>query len=128
MGIVYVPLFTLAFSTLDERLRTQATGLFQLMRNFGSSLAVAVFVTLLARNTTINRSDLIEHFTLYRAALMPEQWALETAKGIAALDAGLTRQASVIAYANNFFLLALAALVAVPLVFLYRMGRPAGAR
>ncbi len=128
MGVVYVPLFTLAFSTLDGRLRTQATGLFQLMRNFGSSLAVAVFVTLFARNTTINRSDLLEHFTLYRSTLLPEQWSLDTVKGIAALNAELTRQAEMIAYANNFFLLALAALIAVPVVFLYRMGRPAGAR
>jgi DHA2 family multidrug resistance protein len=50
---------------------------------------------------------------------------VHTDTGLAMLDRIVTQQASMIAYANDFKLLMLLALVTVPLVFLIRKSRPA---
>ncbi|TGV64688.1 EmrB/QacA family drug resistance transporter, partial [Mesorhizobium sp. M00.F.Ca.ET.158.01.1.1] len=58
MGMVFVPLSTVAFATLDARYRTDATSLFSLVRNLGSSIGVSVVTVLLVRNTQINHAEL----------------------------------------------------------------------
>lgn len=124
MGMVYVPLFSLAFTTLPQERRMEAAGIFQLMRNLGSSVSVAIFATLLARNIVINRSDLAEHVTrtreLLRPGAVPELWNIDTVEGLAALNAEVTHQAAMIAYVNNFYLIALVALCVAPMGLLFR--------
>ncbi|MDH3233925.1 MAG: DHA2 family efflux MFS transporter permease subunit [Alphaproteobacteria bacterium] len=125
MGLIYSPLFTLTFVTLDPKLRGEATGIFQLLRNVGSSMAVAIFLTLLVRNTTINRAGLVTNITEYNEALRSAEiatsWNLTTPQGIAAINAEISRQAELIAYANDFYLLCFVTLGMIPLaLFLKR--------
>jgi DHA2 family multidrug resistance protein len=123
MGLVYSPLFTLTFVTLNPALRGEATGIFQLMRNVGSSVAVAVFLTLLVRNTTINRANLVNNVTDYNAALHSggvAAWNLNTPEGVAAINAVVTRQAELIAYSNDFYLLCIITLGMIPLAIFLR--------
>jgi DHA2 family multidrug resistance protein len=54
-------------------------------------------------------------------------WNPLTAAGRAALDDEITRQATVIAFIDDFKLMMITALVAIPLVFLLRRGRQAPA-
>jgi len=131
MGLVYSPLFTLTFVTLKPELRGEATGIFQLLRNVGSSVAVAVFLTLLVRNTTVNRANLVNSVTDYNEALqsgyLSALWNLNTLEGLAALDAAVTRQAELIAYSNDFYLLCFVTLGMIPLaLFLKRPPAPDG--
>jgi len=133
LGLVYVPLLAVSFSTLPTQHRTEGTGFFNLMRNIGSSISVAVFAGLLIRNTSINHAVLAEHISPYRAAahsLAGHLQSFDSARALAMVDAEVTRQAAMIAYANDFYLVVLAALVAVPLVFLLRPAtdRPAHRR
>lgn len=123
MGLIYSPLFTLTFVTLKPELRGEATGIFQLLRNVGSSVAVAVFLTLLVRNTTINRATLVNNVTDYNELLRSGEvaaWNPGTPEGIAALNAVVTRQAEVIAYANDFYLLCFITLGMIPLALFLR--------
>lgn len=124
MGLLYSPLFTLSFATLKSSLRVEATGLFQLMRNVGSSVSVAVFLTLLARNTTIVRSSIVEHVTPFNPAFGASSlgglWNLQTPAGLAAIDREVTRQAQMVAYVNDFYLLGIIALAMIPLALLLR--------
>lgn len=128
MGFFYVPLLALTFSTLPARFRNEGTGFFQLMRNVGSSVSVSVFVLLLSRNTTINRASLIEHINPYNPALgvpqIAEFWDRNQAAGLAALDAEITRQAAMIAYINDFYLVILVAIASMPLLLLLRPPGP----
>jgi MFS transporter, DHA2 family, multidrug resistance protein len=129
MGLIYSPLFTLTFVSLNPELRGEATGIFQLLRNVGSSVAVAVFLTLLVRNTTINRANLINNVTEYNEALRSAEiaanWNLTTPQGIAAISAEVTRQAELIAYGNDFYLLCFITLGMIPLaLFLKRPPKP----
>ncbi|MCZ6862277.1 MAG: DHA2 family efflux MFS transporter permease subunit [Alphaproteobacteria bacterium] len=124
MGLLYSPLFTLSFATLRTALRVEATGLFQLMRNVGSSVSVAVFLTLFVRNTTIGRASIVEHVTPFNPAFgmsnLGGLWNLQTQTGLAAIDLEVTRQAQMIAYVNDFYLLGIIALAMIPLALLLR--------
>jgi DHA2 family multidrug resistance protein len=130
LGFIFVPLSTLTFATLARDLRTEATGMFSLLRNVGSSIGVSVVTALLAQYTQINHAALVEHVTPYnpmmRAPILPPAWDPATPAGLAALDAAITRQAATIAYLNDFRLMMYVVLLALPLLFLLR--RPGRAR
>ena len=58
------------------------------------------------------------------AAVTPSHfWNMATTLGRAALNAEVTRQASVVAYANDFKLMMVVALVALPLIFLLKRAK-----
>lgn len=124
IGLFYVPLLAISFSTLPARHRNQGTAFFQLMRSVGSGISVSIFAMLLVRNTTISRAGLVENITPYNPALqnpaLADFWSITSARGLAALDAEITRQATMIAYANDFYLIVVAAAAAVPLIFMMR--------
>ena len=58
LGLVFVPLSTVAFATLTPRFRTDAASLFSLVRNIGSSIGISVVTVLLTRNTQVNHAEL----------------------------------------------------------------------
>ncbi|MEJ2645415.1 MAG: DHA2 family efflux MFS transporter permease subunit [Gammaproteobacteria bacterium] len=122
LGFIFVPLSTIAFATLAQRHRTEAAGIFSLVRNIGSSIGISVIVTLLSRNIQINHSVLAEQVTpynpLYRAPYLPPAWDTHTVHGLAAVNAEITRQASMIAYADDFRFMMLVTLLAIPMLLL----------
>jgi MFS transporter, DHA2 family, multidrug resistance protein len=61
LGFIFTPLSTVTFSTLPRQILTQGTAIFSLMRNIGGSVGIAVVEALLAENTQIVHSRLIEH-------------------------------------------------------------------
>jgi DHA2 family multidrug resistance protein len=120
-GFAYVPLAAAAFATLSPTLRNEGTAIFSLTRNLGSSIGISVVNTLLTRNTQIMHSTLGEHVTRYspvlRAQLPDGPPSLHT---LAGLNATVTEQASMIAYNNDFQLMMVLSLAAIPLVLLLR--------
>ena len=58
LGLVFVPISTVAYSTLPQSTRTEAAGIFSLMRNIGSSVGISIVMTLLSRNTQINHAEI----------------------------------------------------------------------
>jgi MFS transporter, DHA2 family, multidrug resistance protein len=131
LGFIFVPLSALTFATLPAELRTEAAGVFSLMRNVGGSIGISIVETFLSRNLQINHAALARHVTPYAPALhFPEiakYWSLHSAAGLASLDAEVTRQASMIAYIDDFKLMMIVTLLAVPLVMLLRKPRRAPA-
>ncbi len=124
LGFIFVPLSTLSFATLAARHRTEATALYSLMRNIGSSIGISSMVALAACNTQINHAELGEQLHPFRGALdnLPLPPGIEpgSAAALAVLNAELTRQAAVIAYLNDFRLLSWLTLAALPLLLLLR--------
>jgi DHA2 family multidrug resistance protein len=122
LGFVFVPLSTVTFATLAPRYRTQATSLFSLMRNIGSSIGISIVIFLLTRNTAVMHADLTSHVTPFNLGLhMPGSeriWDMTTLAGKAALNGEVTKQASVIAYANDYLLMMYVALASLPLALL----------
>jgi MFS transporter, DHA2 family, multidrug resistance protein len=123
-GFVYVPLTAAAFATLTPALRNEGTAIFSLTRNVGSSIGISVVNTLLTRNTQIMHATLGEHVTRYspmlRAQLPVGPPSMHT---LAALNATVTEQGSMVAYNNDFKLMMVLSLAAIPLVVLLRKAK-----
>ncbi|WOX06802.1 DHA2 family efflux MFS transporter permease subunit [Microbulbifer pacificus] len=116
LGLVFVPISTLAYATLEPRLRGEATALFSLSRNLGSSIGVSIVMAALTRNLWINQQQLGERVQ------MPPGMNLPSPDQLAALPAELmtviTQQAAEIAYVNDFQMLMWINIAAMPLVLL----------
>ncbi len=127
LGFMFVPLSTITFATLPGTLRTQGTALYSLMRNIGSSIGISLVIFLLTRNTQIVHAELAGHVTPFNDALSavaPSHfWNMATTVGRAALNAEVTKQATVVAYANDFKLMMIVALVALPMIFLLKRAK-----
>ena len=124
-GFVYVPLAAVTFATLSPRFRNEGTALFSLVRNVGSSVGISVVETLLTRNTQMMHSRLAEQITPYGDMLRSQAPTdLTTAHGLALLNRAVNDQAAMIAYNNDFKLMMVLTLCAIPLVILLRGGRP----
>lgn len=130
LGLIFVPLSTVTFSTLAPHLRTEAAAMFSLMRNIGSSIGISIVTALLSRNTQINHASLAENVNIFNpmmhAPYLPPSWSLDSAAGLASLDAEVTRQAASIAYIDDFVLMMWVTLCAVPLLVLLRRPKRAG--
>src|SRR6202049_545123 len=125
IGCVFVPLGTVAFGTLAPALRTQATGLFNLMRNIGASIGISMMRYLLVRNSATEQATLVEHITPYRQVVrdFAHQFNLATLGGRAALAQMVTAQADAVAFIDNFKLMMFLSFLAIPLVILVQRPR-----
>jgi MFS transporter, DHA2 family, multidrug resistance protein len=122
-GFVYVPLAAATFATLTPALRNEGTSIFSLTRNLGSSIGISVVNTLLTRNTQIMHATLGEHVSRYSSVLraqMPDGGP--SLRTMAGLNATVTEQAAMIAYNNDFKLMMMLSIAAIPLVLLLRKG------
>jgi DHA2 family multidrug resistance protein len=123
-GFVYVPLAAAAFATLTPALRNEGTALFSLTRNLGSSIGISAVTTLLTRNTQIMHAALGEHVSRYSPILRAQMpgGGSPGLRTLAGLNATVTEQAAMIAYNNDFKLMMVLSLAAIPLVLLLRKG------
>jgi DHA2 family multidrug resistance protein len=119
MGLVFVPLSAATFATLSPQMRAEGTALYSLIRNIGSSIGIAMVQTLLVRNTQIAHASLAEHVTIANQSLGDPAAAL-AGSGAAALNAEITRQASMIAYVDDFWLMMLLTAAVIPMLLLIR--------
>jgi DHA2 family multidrug resistance protein len=128
LGLVFVPISSVAYSTLPAHQRTEAASLFSLVRNIGSSIGISAVMTMLARGAQASHSELAARIPAFGAetALVPQAWDPSTLSGAAALNAEVSRQAAVIAYLNDFQLLMLLTFAALPLVWFLRAGANRG--
>ncbi len=103
VGLVFVPITTIAYSTLARSARTEAASMYSLIRNIGSSLGISIVMTLLVRSTQINHAEIASRITPFNErGVFPALWNLHSTEGLMALNAEITRQAAAIAYVNDF--------------------------
>ena len=127
LGLVFVPLTSVAFATLDARYRTDGTALFSLVRNIGSSIGISIVTVLLTQNIQINHAELSGTLTPFNPNLnMVLPGAVhgdETT--LAVLNQLVNQQAAMISYIDDFKLMMLVTLAAIPLaLFLRKPGQP----
>jgi DHA2 family multidrug resistance protein len=120
LGFVFVPISTVAYSTLPIAARTEAAGIFSLLRNIGSSVGISIVMTLLSRGTQVNHAELAERLTPFNATATFSSAPMTAAQNLALLNGEVTRQASAIAFLNDFWLMMLMTLVAIPMLLLLK--------
>src|SRR5437660_10670297 len=129
MAFLFVPINTAAYSFLPTEKNNAASGLMNLARNIGGSVGISIVTTMLDRRSQYHLSRLSSHLspgnpytqstlqgmasTLQARGFSPAD-ALHKAYGL--LQANFFRQASMLAYIDNFWLLGVAILVSAPLV------------
>ncbi len=120
MGLVTVPTSILAFATLPQQLRNEGAALYSLMRNLGCSIGVSLVMAMLTRNLWISQQEIGARLQLPMSMLLertPDQHAAAIPGSIVE---EISRQAAEIAYMNDFHLLTLVTLAAIPLALLLR--------
>jgi MFS transporter, DHA2 family, multidrug resistance protein len=124
LGCTFVPLNTLALSNLPRHILTQGTALRSLMRNLGGSFGISIFEALLAENTQIVHSRLVEQLRpdnpLVHTPHLASTFSLSSPSAVAALNAEVTRQAGMVSYIDVYRLMMLIVIVTIPLLLLVR--------
>lgn len=143
LAMTFVPLTTVTLSTIAKQEMGNATGIFNLLRNIGGSVGIAISATLLSRYSQFYQTSLVPQVTPYSPVVQARLAMLKSAtmargmdavaaeKGAVAIIYGtLRRQAAMLAYNRIFFVVGLAFLIMIPLLLLLkkpqRHARPAG--
>jgi DHA2 family multidrug resistance protein len=139
LGLIFVPLTNATMADLKVKDLAQGTGMFNLMRQLGGSLGIAVMATLLARFMASEKAVLVEHVgandpeTLSRLSLIARGLISRgmnplTAQqqALAILDRQVTVQSSMLAFSRIYLYSGLVLVFALPLLLLFRTGRARG--
>lgn len=123
MGLMFVPMSSIAFSTLAPELRNDGTALYSMGRNLGSSVGISILMGMLAVYVRENRSGLVDHVSLYNPAVLETAAQLmgpDPARGLAVLNALVQREALMLGYLDDFRLMVAISVISIPLVLLLR--------
>jgi len=132
IGFVFVPLSVMATGMLSQEQIGGATGIFNLMRNLGGSFGIAGVTTMLARSAQLHQAQMVQHLTPYDPQLSERLQQITAAlsihgnPAIAQMQAygsiyeELIKQATLLAYIENFQVLTFLCLLCVPVALLFK--------
>jgi DHA2 family multidrug resistance protein len=139
MAFLFVPINTAAYAFLPRDKNNAASGLMNLARNMGGSVGISLVTTMLDRRSQVHLHDLSRNLSAanptFRSMLQGATQTMQahgasaafaTQKAYALIEGTVQRQATMLAYIDNFRLLGLAILAMVPLVFLMKKSKPGG--
>src|ERR1700755_3572401 len=129
LGLVFVPLSTVAFLTLPNHLRTDGTSMLTLLRNVASSIGISVVIAQLTEGSRRVYAILSEHINPFNHALqMPDVRGMidlgsDAGRGMA--DAMVGMQSQIIAFSRDYQLVMIVTLCAIPLAIMIRSTKAA---
>jgi DHA2 family multidrug resistance protein len=129
IGFTFVPLSAATFATLAPRLRNEGTPIYSLVRNIGGSVGISIVQTLLTRGAAQAHEQLAGLVTRGNLGLqaLPPGMGPDTPTGLALLNAEVTRQAALVAYVNDFWIMMAVTVATIPLLILIRKSRASAA-
>ncbi len=131
MGFLFIPLTTMTLSHIPKEKMTEATAMYNLLRNIGGSVGVAFVTTMLSRRAQFHQFRLVEHLSPFDRAYQISHYRIEqllSFKGLhlvppdALIYGELLRQSNLMAFTDTFFLLSVLMALVLPLVLI--MKRP----
>jgi DHA2 family multidrug resistance protein len=128
IGFTFVPLSTATFATLPAHLRHQGTPVFSLLRNIGSSVGISIVQAMLTEGAIRAHADIAATIVPGNQGLvdLPSTMSTATAHGLALLNAEVTRQGALIGYVNDFGIMMMITVAALPLLLLIRSPKRGG--
>ena len=127
VGLIWVPLTTATFSTLPRAVFPEASAVYHLLRNVGSSIFISLSVLTAAHMSQISYAELTEFITPFNEVLRQPEYStridLGSVTSLLGLSGELGRQADMIGFINAFGLYTCATLAVLPLVFFVRVSR-----
>ena len=143
LALLFVPISTIAYSTLPQTMARDATSLFTMFRNVSGSIGISAATAYVTRHEQVNQAYLSRHLTPDEQPFhVLQQQTMQTLKNMGVAPADLARvagnlinhtmhvQSAILAYADAFRISAICALILVPLTLLFSPskagGRPVG--
>lgn len=133
LAMIFVPLTTVTLAAIPREEMGNATGMFNLLRNIGGSVGIAIAATMLARDSQFYQTHLAAHVTPYSPVTRSTLAALKQgvmARGtdaatadsasLALLYGMVRRQAGMLAYNHIFWIVGIAFLAVIPLLLLLK--------
>jgi DHA2 family multidrug resistance protein len=136
MGLTFIPLTTMTLSHIPREHMTEASSLYNLLRNLGGSVGIAFTTTMLSRRAQFHQTRLVEHlspldpaYAIYRdklGAFLGTQ-GLPKAGADGLMYQELVRQSTTLAFTDAFLTICALIICVLPLVFLMQRGEaPSG--
>src|SRR3954454_2321069 len=129
VGVVWVPITMVAFGTLDAKNYAEASAIFHLLRNIGSSFFISLSIAEIVRTSGANYSRMTEMITPYNRSLatpgLTGAWSFDTVPGLAKIAKEIARQSMMIGYLNAFMMYTVMSGLAVVFVLMVRRRKAA---
>ena len=136
LGLLFVPLTTLALSGLRGPAIAQGAGLTNMMRQLGGSFGVALITTYVTKRSWTHRSNLLRYVSEYDPAvrerldamtrgMMAHGSTLAQARqqAMAAMEGTVVRQTFLLTYMDAFRVVGIFFLACIPLLLLFKRSR-----
>ena len=127
LSFLFIPLMSLAMSHISPQKMGNATSIFNLMRNIGGSVGIAIMTTFLARRTQLHQNHLVVNVTAgnsktlqmlngMRANFIAHGTDAVTAsrKSLAAMYGLVQQHAAMLAFVEAFWLMGVVFLLMIP--------------
>jgi len=137
LSFLFIPLMALSMAGIPKEKMGNATSIFNLMRNIGGSVGIAIMTTFLARRTQMHQNVLIGKITagnLKTAEMLQGMQGWFHTNGVdqyvasrrawAALYGMVQRHASMLSFVEAFWVMGVLFLIMLPFVLLLRNPRP----
>lgn len=128
IGLIFVPLSTLAFATVPPHLRAEGSSVYTLIRNLGAAVGISIMQALIVTNTQAMHgslaADVIPSDPLVQSTL-GNQFDLTSIIGLASINGEITRQAAMVAYLDDFRLMLIVTIICAPMLLLMRKPKTA---
>jgi DHA2 family multidrug resistance protein len=133
LGFIFVPLTTATMSGIAQAQTNAASGFFNLARNVGGSIGIALMGTFLTRRGQFHQTGLVEHITPYgehshraldaAASVLAHRGLDPILSGKGALEilyGEIRRQSLMNAFLDDYWLLSVITLLIIPLIFILK--------
>jgi MFS transporter, DHA2 family, multidrug resistance protein len=132
MGMTFIPLTTLTLSHIPKERMTEATSVYNLLRNLGGSVGIAMTTTILSRRAQFHQTRLVEHLSSLDPGYVMAHEKITGAlslKGLPPAGADglmyreLIRQSTTLAFTDAFLVICLLIVCVIPLVFIMKWAK-----
>ncbi|AWI26090.1 MDR family MFS transporter [Flavobacterium pallidum] len=136
LGLLFVPITTMALSTLKGKSIGEGAAFTGMMRQLGGSFGIAIITTFITRYTQKHRVDLVSHLDGSRLEVQQRINGMQQsfmskgfsaseslAKAHQALDYNVMKQATVLSYMDIFLYLGILFLCCIPIILFVKRGK-----
>lgn len=124
LGLIFVPLSTIAYATLNPSRMAEAAGIYSLIRTIGSAIGISITTTVLAHQTQIIWNELGAHINVFHGQVTEYLRLLHLTptdrRGLAVLAGQVARNAEMGAMLDVFKLITFSYALLLPLLFLLK--------
>jgi DHA2 family multidrug resistance protein len=124
LGLIFVPLTTIAYATLDRSRMADAAGMYSLVRTIGASIGISIVTTVMTHQAQIIWNELGAHITVYQSEVTEYLSRLgmraTDPRGLAIIAREIAAQSQMGALLDAFKLITWSYAFMLPIVFLLR--------